>query len=196
MKRAIFLDRDGVINPMCLNPDHGTVDSPANPDQFNILPGVTDTICRFREMGFAVVVISNQPGVAKGKMVPDLLNEITEKMKRLLYHSGAELDGIYYCLHHPDALLPEYRELCECRKPKPGLLLRAAEELEIDLKSSFMIGDGLTDVLAGQSVGCRTVWLGNLKCEICREMDKHRVRPDFVADNLPDSLKFIEPDEG
>lgn len=196
MKRAIFLDRDGVINPMHLNPDHGTVDSPANPDQFEILPGVPETICRFREMGFAVVVISNQPGIAKGKMVPRLLDEITGKMTEVLRSSGAYLDAVYYCLHHPEALLPEYREVCKCRKPKPGLLHRAAQELEIDLKSSYMIGDGLTDVMAGQSVGCRSVWVGNLKCEICREMDRYRVRPDFVAENLPDSLKFVEPDEG
>lgn len=146
--RAILLDRDGVINAMWLEHEHGTVDSPANPDQFQLLPGVPEAIRRLRRLGFRIVVVSNQPGIAKGKMAPHLLDAITSEMENRLRLAGASLDGVYYCLHHPEAVLPAYRQSCECRKPQPGLLRRAAKELGIDLGRSYMIGDGLNDIQA------------------------------------------------
>lgn len=194
--RAVFLDRDGVINAMWLDPDHGTVDSPANPDQFRLLPGVSEAVCRLRALGFRIVVVSNQPGIAKGKMVPDLLDAITRKMEDELRRAGALLDGVYYCLHHPAAALPAYRQDCGCRKPRPGLLRRAAEELGIDLGRSYMIGDGLHDVQAGRAVGCTTIWLGNLKCEICKVVEENDARPDYVGAALYEAAQLIEQREG
>lgn len=195
-RRAVFVDRDGVINAMWWDLEHGTVDSPANPDQFQLLPGVSEGIARLRALGFRIVVVSNQPGIAKGKMVPYLLNAITCKMEDELRSAGASLDGVYYCLHHPEAVLPAYRQNCECRKPRPGLLRQAAGELEIDLGRSYMIGDGLTDIQAGKAVGCTTIWLGNLKCEVCTVMDENGARPEYVALSLYEASQLIAEREG
>lgn len=193
--RAVFLDRDGVINAMWWDPTHGVVDSPSNPDQFQILPGVPEAICRLRALGFQIVVVSNQPGIAKGKMVPHLLDAITQKMRDELRPAGALVDGVYYCLHHPEAALPAYRRDCQCRKPRPGLLRQAATDLAIDPSRSYMIGDGVIDVQAGKAVGCTTMWIGNLKCDVCKIMDERDARPDFTAPTLHSAVQLIEQQE-
>lgn len=189
--RAVFLDRDGSINSMVYNPNFGLVDSPRSPEEFRLLPGVAEAIRLINEMGLLAVVVSNQPGIAKGRCTPKTLKAITQKMHRELAQAGAHLDAAYYCLHHPEALWEEYRVTCNCRKPKPGLLQKAAEELGIDLKASYMIGDGLTDILAGKAVRCTTVFLGNYKCEICNVMDELDARPDFLAPNLLEAVRPI-----
>jgi D-glycero-D-manno-heptose 1,7-bisphosphate phosphatase len=193
--RAVFLDRDGVINPMWYDPEHGLVDSPANCDQFSLLPGVAEAIGLIRQMGFRAVVISNQPGIAKGKCTRSILDQVTSKMHRLLSDEGAHLDGVYYCLHHPEALHPEYQVRCDCRKPKPGLLLRAGGELGIDLPRSYFVGDGITDIQAGRQAGCRTVWIGRQKCEICQVMLREDAVPDLVASSLLDAARAIRLEE-
>jgi D-glycero-D-manno-heptose 1,7-bisphosphate phosphatase len=190
-QRAVFLDRDGVINEMWWDSEHGTVDSPMNPDQFSLLPGVGEAIRMLRDLGFLIVVVSNQPGVAKGKMVPGLLDEITRKMHQGLSASRACIDAVYYCLHHPEAVFSEYHVDCDCRKPKPGLLLRAANHLNIDLPRSYMIGDGTVDVLAGKAAACKTIWLGCLKCDHCRILEQQRSWPDFIASDLLNAAKIV-----
>ena len=192
MRRAVFLDRDGVINDMVYDPDHGIVDSPQNPDQFHLLPGVGIAIRDINQLGYLAVVVSNQPGIAKGKCTPALLSAVTAKMERQLAESGARLDGVYYCLHHPDAALGEYRLVCDCRKPKAGLLYQAAAELGIDLSRSYMIGDGLTDVQAGKKAGCTTVFIGSQRCDVCRLMMKLDVRPDLIVPNLSEAVRRIK----
>ena len=190
-RRAVFLDRDGVINRMVYDPELGLVDSPQNADQFHLLPGVVDAIRSINEVGFLAVVVSNQPGIAKGKCTFAILEAVSEKMHRQLFDGGARLDAVYYCLHHPEALLEDYRINCDCRKPKPGLLQKAATELGIHLAASYMIGDGLTDVLAGKAAGCTSIFLGNLKCDICALMDERGARPDFQARDLPEAVDLI-----
>jgi D-glycero-D-manno-heptose 1,7-bisphosphate phosphatase len=187
----VFLDRDGTINGMVYNPEFGLVDSPQNPDQFQLLPGVGESIRLVNEMGFLAVAVSNQPGIAKGKCTPAVLEAMTAKMHHQLSGSGARLDAVYYCLHHPEAELEEYRLICDCRKPKSGLLRRAAEELGIDLEASYMIGDGLTDVLAGKAAGCTTIFLGNRKCEICGKMEELGAWPDFIVPSLLEAVTVI-----
>ncbi len=189
--RAVFLDRDGVVNAMWWDPDHGTVDSPANPDQFHILAGVPQAIARLQALGFRVVVVSNQPGIGKGKMAPHLLEAITRKMHDELRSAGVALDGVYYCLHHPEATLAVYRQECQCRKPLPGLLHQAAQALGIDPSRSYMIGDGVTDIQAGKAVGCTTIWLGRLKCDVCRVMQDADARPDYVRATLAEAAELI-----
>ena len=191
MKRGVLLDRDGVINRMVYDAEHGTVDSPAHPEQFELLPGAADAVRALNRSGLPVAVVSNQPGVAKGKMTLALQEAITSKMHAELAAGGAHLDGVYYCLHHPDAELPEYRVRCECRKPRPGLLLRAADELGISLADSWMIGDGLTDVQAGQAAGCRTVWLGAWKCDVCHIARDKNAAPAFIAADLAQAVRMI-----
>ena len=108
-----------------------------------------------------------------------------------LYAAGAHLDGVYYCLHHPEAVLPEYRVQCDCRKPKPGLLLSAAQALGLSLADSWMIGDGLTDVQTGQVAGCKTIWLGTWKCDVCQLAHEQAIRPDHVAADLSEAARLI-----
>ena len=191
LKPGVLIDRDGVINPMWADAEHGTIDSPAHPDQFSLLAGVGLAIRALNEAGVPVAVVSNQPGVAKGKLVPRLLEAITRKLTEELAGKGARLDGIYYCIHHPDAVVPEYRVRCDCRKPEPGLLLTAARSLHLDLSRSFMIGDGVTDILAGHRAGCRTIWIGQMKCDMCHLMRTEDATPDHVAPDLAAAVDVI-----
>src|SRR5438552_5233180 len=156
-RRAVFLDRDGVINRMVYNAEFGTIDSPANPDQLEILPYVSEAIAILNRLGLLVVVVSNQPGIAKGKFSFSLLEAMESKMHSLVAAHGGKIDGVYYCLHHPQAAVSELRIECNCRKPGPGLLLEAARERNIDLSGSYMVGDGITEIIAGHSAGTQAV---------------------------------------
>lgn len=191
MRRAVFLDRDGVINSMCYDPEHGTVDSPLTPEQFQLLPRSGEAIRLLKDAGFLCIVVSNQPIVAKGKSTLSLLNAITRQMHAALAKDGVKLDAVYYCLHHPQAVVDAYRMECECRKPKPGLLLQASRELGIDLARSYMIGDGLIDIQAGREVGCTTILLGSIKCYKCKFMQALNTRPDFIAKDLFEAVELI-----
>lgn len=191
MVKAVFLDRDGVINELIYYPEQGIVDSPFTVEQFRLLPHVGEAINKFHEMGYKVVLVSNQPGIAKGHMSEATFGKIRDKMRNDLAGDGASLDGEYYCHHHPDAKVEKLRANCECRKPNPGLLLEAAQDLDIDLSQSWMIGDGLTDIKAGKTAGCKTILLARMKCELCHLMDKEDARPDTIATNLKEALEVI-----
>lgn len=192
MRKAIFLDRDGVINSYVYNPDFGTIDSPSTPDQFQLIPGVGDAVATLNRLGFLIVVISNQPGIAKEKFTPVLLEQVTAKMRDAIAECGGKLDAIYYCLHHPEASLPAYRMRCECRKPRPGLLLQAARELNIDMKSAYMIGDGITDIQAGIAAGTKTIYIGQRKEYVMDAFEKHCIQPDCVVPSLAAAVAVIE----
>ena len=190
--KGVFLDRDGVVNELVYYQEHSVVDSPFTAQQLKLLPGVAQAINRFHEMGFAVIIVSNQPGIAKGYLTEETFEKISEKMRAELAKEGAFLDGEYYCFHHPDAKVEILRANCNCRKPNPGLLLQAAKETDIDLSSSWMIGDGLTDIQAGKAAGCKTILLGRMKCELCRLMDDIDARPDLIASNLPEAANLVK----
>jgi D-glycero-D-manno-heptose 1,7-bisphosphate phosphatase len=187
-KRAVFLDRDGVINSYVYNPEFGTVDSPSNSDEFQLNLGAPEAISALRSMGLLVIVVSNQPGIAKGKFTPEILDATTAKM---LEGCGGNIDDVFYCLHHPQASNPQYLANCNCRKPEPGLLLQAAAKWDIDLAASFMVGDGLTDVLAGRAAGAHTILVGARKCYLCEEMEKYNATPEFFATSLATSVDII-----
>jgi len=189
--RGILLDRDGVINELVSFPEVGVIDSPLNPDQFKLAAGVPEAIRTLNNLGFRVAVVSNQPGIAKGKMTERLLAEIGSKMRNELEREGAHLDAEYYCLHHPDAIREEYKVNCECRKPKPGLLLRALSELDLDPSGSYCVGDSLVDVKAGKAAGLSTILVGSMKCDLCRLMDQEDAHPDFVVESLIRALDVI-----
>ena len=192
MTNAVFLDRDGVINQLVFFPDLGLIDSPLNPEQFKLMPGAAEAIKKFNRLGLKVIVVSNQPGIAKGKMSEQLFDAIRQKMKSLLAENGAHVDGEYYCLHHPEALRVEFKVKCHCRKPQPGLILKAAKELELKTSKCYMIGDGLTDIKAGQAVSCKSILIGQLKCDLCRLMETMAVKPDIITSSLLDASKIIE----
>ena len=189
--RGVLLDRDGVINELAYFPEIGVIDSPLNPDQFKLLPGVPEAIRALNELGFKVAVVSNQPGIAKGKMTERLFAEIRSKMKNELEREGAHLDAEYYCFHHPDAVREEYRVNCDCRKPKPGLFVKASSELGLDPSRSFSVGDSLVDVKAGKAAGFTTILIGSMKCDLCRLMDQEDAHPDHVAESRIRAVETI-----
>jgi D-glycero-D-manno-heptose 1,7-bisphosphate phosphatase len=191
MAKAVFLDRDGVVNEMIYYPEHGIVDAPFTAAQFRLLPHVAEAMKTFHEGGFKVIVVSNQPGIAKGHFSEATFGEIREKMRRELEIAGASVDGEFYCLHHPEAKVSRFKADCACRKPKPGLLQQAAETMDVDIGKSWMIGDGLTDIEAGKMAGCRTILLGRIKCELCQMMEQTDARPDFVAADLNEAARII-----
>lgn len=191
LKKAVFLDRDGVINELIYHQEAGVIDSPFTLEQMTLLPRVGEAIGLLNQAGLKVIVVSNQPGVAKNNFTVDTLDEMNEKMKRELVAQGAVIDGLYCCLHHPDGKNSAYAITCQCRKPEPGMLLQAAEELGVSLDHSYMVGDSLTDIKAGQAAGCRTILLGRQKCQTCHLMDEEGVRPDFIIEDLLQAVKAI-----
>lgn len=144
--RAVFLDRDGTMAE--------DVSYCRRPEDFRLLPNTARAIKLLNEHCFKVIVVTNQSGVGRGYFTEETLAEIHEKMKRELAREGARVDAIYYCPHHPD-------DNCDCRKPKPGMILRAANDYDIDLKRSFVMGDMPSDIAMGQATGCRTILIGN-----------------------------------
>jgi D-glycero-D-manno-heptose 1,7-bisphosphate phosphatase len=162
------------------------------PSQFRLMPDAGEAVRLLNNIGLQVIVASNQPGIAKGKMTMKNFEKIREKMKRDLRREGAHIDSEYYCFHHPQAAKKKYREQCECRKPKPGLLLRAAKELDLSLHESFMIGDSLTDAEAGKAAGCTTLLVGNAKCDLCKLIEEKNVRPDFITPSFLAAARVIQ----
>ena len=156
-QKAVFLDRDGTINKY--------VGFLRNIDEFELMNGVTDAIKKVNASGYLAIVVTNQPVIARGEVSFEELELIHNKMETLLGKEGAYLDAIYFCPHHPhkgyEGERPELKFDCDCRKPKPGMLLKAALDFNIDLAQSWMIGDGENDVKAGQNAGCRTALIGN-----------------------------------
>lgn len=152
-QKAIFLDRDGTINEY--------VGFLHREDEFVLIDGVCEAIKKINESGYLAIVVTNQPVIARGEVTFDELHAIHNKMETLLGKNGAFLDSIYFCPHHPDkgyeGEISMLKIECECRKPKPGMLLRAAEDYNINLAESWMIGDSGRDMQAGQAAGCRTI---------------------------------------
>lgn len=179
-QKAVFLDRDGTINKY-----KGFI---TNSDDFELIPGVSEAINLLHENGYLVVVITNQPVIARGEVTYQGLEMIHNKMEFLLSQKGAYLDGIYFCPHHPDrgfdGEVGALKRVCDCRKPKPGLLFKAAKELNIDLNSSWMIGDSNTDIEAGHAAQCRTGF-------ICNQYEKINTAYDVVGESLFDIVRKI-----
>lgn len=155
-QRAVFLDRDGTINKY--------VGFLRDIDDLELLPGAAEAIREINRSGYLAIVVTNQPVIARGEVTEWQLREIHDKMETLLGQEGAYIDALYYCPHHPDkgfaGEIPAFKTDCDCRKPKPGMLFKAAEDYNIDLSQSWMVGDGRNDVLAGQAAGCRTIRIG------------------------------------
>jgi len=185
--RALFVDRDGVLNDLAYNKKEGQIGSPVRATQMRVFPYVAPVLKRIKDgLGFKIIVISNQPGVAKRQFTYAELERMNEKIRKELVKVNCHFDGEYYCLHHPDALLPKYKMNCDCRKPKPGLILRAAKEHDFDLESSFFVGDALIDVKAGKRAGCKTVLTGHLTTFLSDIMQKEEATPDFMVGSLKD----------
>ena len=148
-RRAVFLDRDGTIN-IEKNYLHTIED-------FEFIPGAPEAIKKLKEAGFLVIVVSNQSGVARGYFDEDSVNQLHQHIQAELAVYGTSIDDFYFCPHHPDKGLGVYKAACNCRKGKPGMLLQAALEHNLDLQHSFMVGDKLADIVAGERAGCKSI---------------------------------------
>jgi D-glycero-D-manno-heptose 1,7-bisphosphate phosphatase len=191
---AVFLDRDGVINALLYHKEAGVVDSPFTVDQFRVLPRVARAIRLLNDLSLPVIIVSNQPGIAKGHFGAAVLRSCDSKLSLALERAGAHADAVYYCLHHPEAKLRRFRKRCACRKPAIGLFRRAARELGVSLRESYMVGDGLTDIEAGNRAGCTTIFVGRWKCEHCQFIHPSDLRPRFAAKDLWEAAQLIRDD--
>ena len=182
--RAVFLDRDGVINEIIFDREMGIIETPFTVKQFRLKQGAAQAIRQINRLGLKAVVVSNQPGVAMRHFSRKTLTAITQKMRADLKKEGASLDAVYYCLHHPTKGIGALKRKCACRKPKAGLLKQAARDLNIDLRKSYMVGDSIFDVQAGRRAGCKTFLIAHLKCDLCHLMSRRGIKPDYLVKTL------------
>ena len=182
MNKAVFLDRDGVITQ---EPPHYAY----RLDQLALIPGSGDAIRLLNNDGYKVVVVSNQSGIGRGYYQEVDTELFNQALRGELAKLEAHLDAIYYCPHHPEAEVEEYRMNCNCRKPEPGMLIMAGNDLEIDMKRSFLVGDKLTDIEAGKRVGCKTILV---KTGFGAEQLKdNRIDCEYIADDLFQAVEYI-----
>ena len=197
LRKALFLDRDGVLNRMVYDETHGIMDSPRRPEQLQIMPGARELLATGRRLGLLCVIVTNQPGIAKGTLTFAELDALHDELaKQLGDGTSVPWDGCYVCPNHPEGGATDERRqyaiACECRKPKPGMLLRASAELGIDLQKSWMVGDGIVDVQAGRAAGCRTVLVSKLKPELLERLLETGGGPDFYAADLGEVVQLLE----
>ncbi|MCW9711078.1 D-glycero-beta-D-manno-heptose 1,7-bisphosphate 7-phosphatase [Avibacterium sp. 21-586] len=180
MNKAIFLDRDGTINI-----DHGYVHQI---DDFQFIEGSIEALQQLKVMGYLLVLVTNQSGIARGYFSEQQFLQLTEWMDWSLADRGVDFDGIYYCPHHPDGK-GEYKEDCDCRKPKSGMLLQAIKELNIDPAQSFIVGDKKEDMQAGKRAGVKTCVLVRTGKTVTEESEKSA---DIVINSVADLPGLIK----
>jgi len=181
---AIFLDRDGTINE--------ELEFISNPDEVNLIPRAAEAIRAANKLGFKVIVITNQSGIARGLIKEEELKIVHNKLVELLELEGAHLDAIYFCPHHPDIGDNRYRILCDCRKPNSGMLKYAQEEFNIDLQKSYVVGDRIIDLQTANSVGAHPILVltgyGKNQLEILKS---ENIQVDYIAKDLYEAIQFI-----
>lgn len=185
LRPAVFLDRDGTINEQMGYINHLC--------RFNLLVGAAEAIKKINDAGVPVVVISNQSGLARGYFPEELLVAVHEKMNRLLAEKGAHVDGIYYCPHHPEAKEERFRETCNCRKPKPGLVLQAAREMNLDPAKSFVVGDRWSDIKTAANCGAQSILVrtGYGRGDEQYIGPHQEIQPDHKAEDLLEAADWI-----
>ncbi len=184
--RAIFLDRDDTLIK-----DPGYISSP---DQVELLDGVPEALIKLRDLGYKLIVVSNQSGVARGIITEKVLGKIHDRLKQLLAEKNAHLDRIYYCPYHPDGVIPKYRKESNNRKPNPGMLLTAAKDIDIDLEQSWCIGNSIRDVEAGKRAGCKTILIDahSQHKQTDSRITQTNVKPDYRGVNLREAVNIIK----
>lgn len=171
VRRAIFLDRDGVLNQNIFNPLTGEYESPLTPDEFIVLPGVISALRLLRAAGYWLFVVSNQPNYAKGKTSMDMLDAIHQRFEATLQKEEISFEAFYYCFHHP-----AFTGECPCRKPSPYFLFKARDAFAVSLADSWMIGDRPSDIACGRAAGARTVRICDSSMQ---QMETGNVAPDL-----------------
>jgi D-glycero-D-manno-heptose 1,7-bisphosphate phosphatase len=188
--RAVFLDRDGTVIE--------EVNYLRRIEDMQVYPFTPEALRRLREQGFLTVVVTNQSAVARGFLNEDELRQLHAALQTRLEAAGATVDAYYYCPHHPEAALEQYRRACPCRKPEPGLILQAAEEHGIELSASYVIGDRIGDIRAGHAAGCRSVLvrtgygaIAAAEVENLQQGGDAAGVPDYLAENLLEAADWI-----
>jgi D-glycero-D-manno-heptose 1,7-bisphosphate phosphatase len=189
-RRAVFLDRDGVINRNVLNPATGEYEAPLAPAAFEFIPGALDAMRALQAAGFLLFLVSNQPNYAKGKSTFRELRAIHEKFVAGLTLNRIAFARFYYCFHHPHGIGNRYSRLCNCRKPSPYFLLKAQAEFNLDLTHSWMIGDRLTDIECGHRAGTKTILVADTHADPpCAP--RSATKPDAIASDLAVAARRI-----
>jgi D-glycero-D-manno-heptose 1,7-bisphosphate phosphatase len=187
MKKAVFLDRDGVLNELVLNHVTGEYEPPHSPDDLILFPYMIESLRVLQDADFELFLVSNQPDYAKGKTTLENIYAVHERFDHILKMDGIHFREYYYCYHHPNGIVPEYSVSCECRKPKPYFLLKAAQDYCINLKNSWLIGDRDSDIECGKVAGTRTIMVEEPHSSGLRGSS----HPDNRAANLKDALTII-----
>ena len=186
MKRpALFMDRDGTISEEVGYVNH--------PSRFRLFPYTAEAIKLLNDNGWLAIVVTNQAGVARGYFSEDVILKIHDQLSRDLQNESAQLDAIYYCAHHPAVGEPPYRLDCDCRKPKPGLIQRAAADFEIDLARSWMVGDRYGDIELAHNAGVHSAFVlsGYGRGEWEFQRGSWKLQPELVAEDLLDAVRKI-----
>jgi D-glycero-D-manno-heptose 1,7-bisphosphate phosphatase len=181
----ILLDRDGVLNRIVIDAEHGTIDSPLHPNQVEIYPWVPSSLLRLNQAGFRLAIVTNQPAAAKKKTTFENLDATHREVVRLAQAEGAVIESSHLCLHRSE-------DQCSCRKPKTGLLEQAiAQNSGFDRSQIWMVGDGVTDVQAGKALGLRTAFFGPKKCDACKIFEERSLEPDYWGPHLEGFTRFL-----
>ena len=186
--KAVFLDRDGVLTCPVWNAVTGESEAPKKAADMSLMSHAAEAVREFQANGYLAVVISNQPDAAKGKTTYSDLLEAGREFENLLERQGVRLDGVYYCYHHPAGVLPELTGPCDCRKPAPGLVVKACAELGIDPHRSWFVGDRDTDVVCGRAAGCRTILIRSVEAS---RPGWGKSLPDETADDVMGAVRII-----
>ena len=188
MDKAIFLDRDGVINYPVLNPKTNEYEAPANKDDFKLFPGVMEALKELQKSDYKLFLVSNQPDYAKGKTALENLHLVHNKMDSILKENNIVFTEYYYCYHHPKGIIPEYSFECKCRKPGNLFLTQAQIKYKLDFLKSWMVGDSDLDIFCGQSAGVRTILVKTKE-------SAHRIgesTPEHIVNNLQEAVEVIK----
>ena len=188
MDKAVFLDRDGVINYPVLNLKTNEYEAPANKDDLKLVPEVIEALKELQGLDYKLFLVSNQPDYAKGKTTLENLRSVHNKMHSILNENNIIFNEYYYCYHHPKGIIPEYSIECKCRKPGNLFLINARAKYNLEFSKSWMVGDSDVDIFCGQSVGARTILVKTKE-------SAHRTGksvPEHVVNNLQEAVKVIK----
>ncbi len=188
MNKAIFIEKDGVLIR--------NIPNNVDPKLITLNEGVVEGLKIFQELGYFLMIITNQSGIAFGHFKSHGLKKAVKRIEDLLKYQGVYIDGFLYCPHHPEGIVEKYSMECECRKPKPGLLYRAAKNFNINLSNSWMVGDGLNDIETGNKAGCKTILINKDNGNETEWLLNDIRKPTYIASDMKEAATYIANEDG